>query len=381
MRLLAVKRADPEQGRIEEMCFAREILEPEDFDLEADLATLAYLDYRYMTPYERTEAFMLAYQKWYAIKQRDSRGRVGRRVQRAHLSAWPDARITMFWRARQHADALGVPYGRYIIAAMNKASDDGTSELPAPNQLYSDDVVAHVSKQLAGLFKSGTIPLLPRDCNPRFFSENYTGDPVQRGALDAIEADIRKTGKVNQAARLARYMRESRLISEDEARCRLGDDLVDAALGERLSNPVRPDQPLDEGVATRPGCFGYYRSTPNTMCGSCPVVTACIERSAVVDRVLLERYGTLDIRGLRNREGDRKRKQRERDRKRAGMTMTLQEERRVLRELGNPKLKQKRLKAKERRDGKKAKKQEVPAPEHGGTKSESQPELEPQPQG
>lgn len=162
------------------------------------------------------------------------------------------------------------------------------------------------------------------------------------------------------------------MISEAEARHRLGDELVDAALGERLFNPVRTDQPIEQGA---PGCFGYHRSEPHTMCGRCPVVSACIERGGAVETVLLERHGTTDLRGLGIREGNRKRKQRERDRKRAGATMTLQEEKRVLRELGDPKLKEKRLKAKVRRDDKKSKQpKEVPKEPEGAPQG-------PEPQG
>src|SRR5687767_8153973 len=87
-RLIKARLADPVSGQIEEMALAREILEPEDFDHEATLATTAYLNYRYMTPFERTQEFALQYQKWYANKQRDTRGRVGRRVTKNHLAMW-----------------------------------------------------------------------------------------------------------------------------------------------------------------------------------------------------------------------------------------------------------------------------------------------------
>src|SRR5207342_1118367 len=119
------------------------------------------------------------------------------------LSMWSDREVTSFWHARQHADLLGVPYDRYIISVMNRAIEVGATHLPSPNQLYSDQIAAHVEKDLAPVRAAGTIPLLPRDCNPRFFAENYTGDPVQVAALDAIEAEIHKAGKVRRAGMLS----------------------------------------------------------------------------------------------------------------------------------------------------------------------------------
>lgn len=357
-RLIKARQADSAKGKIEEMALAREILKPADLDEEASLATLAYLHYRYMTPFERTQEFALQYQKWYAIKQRETRGRVGRRTHKDHLAMWPNSYVTTLWRARQRADALGMPYDRYIISGMDRANKRGTSYIPTPNQLYEDAVVADIEKDRDRLRKDGRIELLPRDCNPNFFSENYVADPVQVAARDAITAEILSTGKSRRAAVLARYLRERRLISEADARQRLGNELVDAALDERLVNPVRMDQPIEQGAKPVPGCFGYHRSLPNTMCSVCPVVSTCIERGAVVETVLLKRHGTTDIHGSRTREQNRKRQQRKRDRARAGATMTLQKEKRVLRELGNPKLKEQRLKAKVRRDGKKSKKPE-----------------------
>jgi hypothetical protein len=352
----ARQSGDPNAGPIEEMQLAREVLDPTDFEQEAHLATKAHFENRYKTPYERTEAFMRAYQKWYAKRQERRHGKVGRWVPKLHLSMCSNRQITCFWRARQHADLLGVPYEQYIISVMLRATDIGAEELPAPNQLYGDDLQVYVAKDLAPKLASGTIPLMPRDCDPRLFAENYRGDPVQIAALDAIEAEVRKAGKSGQASELAWYMRQEGLISEAEARRRLGDELVDEALDERLLNPVRPSQLIDPDTAIVPGCFGHRSTDKDTTCHACPVADACQERRDHVMGLLLDAHGTTDVKAKHNREIDRKRKQRQRDRKRLGKALTLQEEKRLLQELANPKLKEKRLKAKIRRDEKKGKK-------------------------
>ncbi|GAB3091350.1 hypothetical protein [Lysobacter terrae] len=373
------KLSDLASGQIEEMVLARELLESFDFVTEAHLNTTAYLDYRYKTPYERTENFMRTYQKWYAKQQEQRRGEVGRWIKRTNLSMCSDRAFTCFWRARQHADLLGVPYDRYMISVMGRASEIGTTELPSPNQLYGDDLAPYVEEDLAPLRKSGTIELIPRDCDPRFLVENHMGDPVQRAALDAIEAEIRRAGKAKHADGLYYYMRQRRVIDEAEARRRFDDEVVDEVLSRPASSFERAYEPLELPCMTAPGCFGCHQST-EPACAECPFAVQCVERAGKVHALVLERHGTLDVRGLRIREGNNERKQRERDRKRAGMTMTLQEEKRILRELGDPKLKEKRLKAKERRD--KRKQQELEASKPGIGTSKLEPEQpEPRPQG
>lgn len=349
-RLVRAKRAGVASGEMEEMCLAREILEPGDFEVEAMLATRAYLDYRYKTPWARTQDFALAYQKWYAHHQLETRGEVGRRTQKHHLSMWPDRGITSLWRARQHADLLGMPYEWYVIAAMRSARDRGTTELPAPNQLYGAKVFADVERHLQEWQKANRFDVMPRDCDPHFLEENFQGCPVQLAALDAIEKDIRSRPGSQRPERIADYMHSRRVISEFEARRRLGDDLVDEANGTSPAARVRPKQQLDQSAPPRPGCFGLPHLSVDTMCASCPVADACAERAAAIDALLIDRHGTTEVRAARVREGNRKRKQRQRARQRSGASMTRQEHDRVLRELGNPKLEEKRLKAKQRRD-------------------------------
>ncbi len=45
------------------------------------------------------------------------------------------------WKLRQVADRHGIPYGVYIMSAMNALLEDGWRRLPRPNQLYSPDIV------------------------------------------------------------------------------------------------------------------------------------------------------------------------------------------------------------------------------------------------
>lgn len=349
----AHRSSDPEAGPLAEMQLAHELLDSAYFEHEADLVTTAYMNYRYQTPYQRTESFMLEFQKWYAIKQMDDYGREGRRVKKDSLAMWSKREVASFWRARQHADALGMSYGPYITATMNRAVELGYKRLPAPNQLYTPELLSHAIAVHDNNSASRRYGLLPNDCDARFFAENFAGDLVQLAALDAIEADVRMAGVSKGARRLAQYMRERRLISEDEARRRLGSELVDAALTERLLNPPRIEHLLVQERGSVPGCLGYHRAI-NPVCGACPAVSACMDRAGKLTGLLQAKHGTAEVRALKIKEGNRERQQRRRDRARAGMTMTLQEEKRILREIGDHKATKKRQEAKIRRDTKKA---------------------------
>lgn len=66
------------------------------------------------------------------------------------------------------------------------------------------------------------------------------------------------------------------------------------------------------------------------------------------------KHGTTDVRGEKIKAGNRERQRRRRDRQRAGCKFTLQEERRILREAENPRLRDNRLHATQRRNAKKA---------------------------
>lgn len=322
-------------GEIAELVSARETIIADMFKEEADLNSSAYLNYRYLSAYKRTELFAKQYQAWYASHQLNYRGRIGKRVKDRQLTSWSRREIAGFWQARRHADALGIPYERYFIGAFHKADALNWKKLPAPNQLYTPEILEAVQDYWVTIQRDRRVDLLPNDRNPRFFAENFIGDKVQVEALDAIQKDIEGASGNRRAGLLCRYMRQERLISESEARLRFGDELVDAALEERLMMPARPDGRVEDLEPSNPGCFGMYEGSSHPQCMQCPVASACHERALAVDQALVDRFGTVDVRAGHERELARIRKQRQRKLDREGATMTLQEQKRVLRWLGD----------------------------------------------
>ncbi len=350
--LNSAKEIGQDALHIEQLVQARERLTKKDFNEDVDLDDTTLLRYRYMTPYERTEAFYAAYRAHY---RRRFQKRTGREPYRKaeRISQLSSRDFTSMWRARQRADAMGMPYDQFVIAFFDHADTHGTDHLPAPNQLCDDNKVRMVINKQDELIKVERIDPFEHGFDPRFYAVNYVGDSQQRAALDMIEAEINALGPALKAGRLARYMNLYEVISEDEAERRFGPELVALAknmkVGWTAAIPIRLDSPQP----TPPACFGLYCDAYPT-CMQCPAKSACVERAGLVDAEVLARYGVLDVPAQRIREGNRKRKQRERDRKRNGKTMTDQEQRRILKEAGDPKAKSKREKAKERRDAKKA---------------------------
>lgn len=358
--LAAAKNAGPDALHIEQLVQARERLTTKDFNEDVDLDDTTLLRYRYMTPYERTEAFYAAYRAHY---RRRFQKRTGREPYRKaeRISQLSARDFTSMWRARQRADAMGMPYDQFVIAFFDHADTHGTDHLPAPNQLCDDDKLPMVIKKYDELKAAGRIDPFEHGFDPRFYAVNYVGDSQQRAALDMIEAEINALGPASKAGRLALYMKFRQIVSEEEATRRFGAELVEAAQAERIGTIACPEV-LNSPQPTTPACIGLYRDAYPT-CMQCPVKSACVERAGLVDAEVLARYGALDVPAQRIRDGNRQRKQRERDRKRNGKTMTDQEQARILREAGDPKAKSKREKAKERRDAKKA------AKNSGGKKS------------
>lgn len=338
-KALAFARKDQRSdvGEIEELVTARETISADMFKEEPDLNSSAYLNYRYLSAYKRTELFAEQYQIWYARHQFNHRGRVGKRVKDRRLTSWSRREIAGFWQARRHADALGIPYERYFTGAFHKADALNWKKIPAPNQLYTPEILAAVQDYWVTIQKDRRVDLFPHNYDPRFFAENYIGDKVQVEALDAIQRDVEGVAGYKRAGLLCRYMRQHRLMSEAEARLRFGDKLVDAALEERLMMPARPDGRIEDLAPSNPGCFGLYEGALHRQCMQCPVATACHERALAVDQAMIERFGTQGPREEHERELARIRKRRQRRLDREGATMTLQEQKRMLRWLDDRK--------------------------------------------
>lgn len=355
-KLAAAKKVGSDALTTEQMVQAREWLAPSDFDEEPDFARSAHLSYRYMNPYERTQNFYEAYRKHYVARfvRREGREPHGF-ADRIHGLEAGD--FTSIWRARQRADAMGVPYERYVIELMLDADANGTRQLPRPNQLCSDSKLPMLLERLEQKRAEGFFDPFAGHFDPRFYAVNFVDDQQQLDALAWIEEQIAKAGRARKPVLLRRFMCVEQLISEAEATRRFGQELADEAKAHRGGYTSRTPVVLEAPGPSDPACFGM-RTEGHAICSQCPVAQRCTEFRAEVEERVQERFGVLNVPKERKRVAARDRKRRQRERERSGAAMTDQELHRVLKEAGDPKVIQRREKDKQRRDRKKPKSQE-----------------------
>lgn len=355
-KLAAARRAGPEALATEQMVQARGWIAPSDFNEEPELASSAHLAYRYMDPCERTQCFYDTYRRHYTSRFMRRKGREPQGLPE-RFSGLEAGDFTSIWRARQRADALGVPYERFVIALMQDADENGALELPRPNQLCSDAKLPLLIERLDQQRAAGLFDPFSGDFDPRFYASNFTGDQQQHAALDWMQEQIDGAGAARKPVLLSRYMCTEQVMSEAEAIPRFGKELVDEAKSHRGGYTSRTPVVLDSSTPSDPGCFGM-RTEGDLICSQCPAMHRCNERRAEVEAGIMARFGVMDVPKERKRVAARERKRRQRERQREGTAMTDQERRRVLKEAGNPKVIGKREKDKVCRDEKKRKSRE-----------------------
>jgi hypothetical protein len=350
-KLAAAMRAGSEALATEQLVQAREWIAPNDFNEEPELASSAHLAYRYMNPYERTQCFYEAYRRHYTSRfvRREGRDPYGLPERLSGLESGDFASI---WRARQRADAMGLPYEWFVIELMLDADANGTRQLPRPNQLCSDSKLPMLIERLEEKRAEGTFDPFAKAFDPRLYAVNFVGDQQQLDALTWMEEQIANAGIARRALLLNRFMCVEQLISEEDATRRFGQELVDEAKAHRGGYTSRAPVVLDAPVPSDPACFGM-RAEGHAVCSQCPVAQRCAEFRAGVEAGVQERFGVLDVPKERKRIAANERKRRQRERERNGAAMTDQELRRVLKEAGDPRVIQRREKDKQHRDGKK----------------------------
>ena len=114
------------------------LLERSDLEAEHELHRAKRFDYRYLPPLQATVKFYESYQRCF---QRKSRATVDIREvpfktgvsSKGFLKS--GRQFTSFWRARQFADRLGVPYDVFFEHSMELLMRAGWQRLPHINQL------------------------------------------------------------------------------------------------------------------------------------------------------------------------------------------------------------------------------------------------------
>jgi len=217
--------------------------------------------------------------------------------------------MSSLYRARQVADALGMPYQAYVRFAFEWCEKSNWANLPQPNQLYGDRLTTHIAARWER--EHGTWAHFAHDWNPLFFqgSAGDERDAVQMRALDLVIMIVERSSVPEYA--LASLLGKA-VISVEKAQKVFRDDIVAAAL--EMRSPGWVEQSPKDYVAPR-WCKGHFGVSPD--CGSCPVASACLSARQFADQWLLKKDGSLDPRGDSKRQAARERQRLCRSRKRA----------------------------------------------------------------
>lgn len=279
---------------------------------EPTLSASCWPEYLYLSPLDRTRRFTTEYlnaYKFYAKRMIDHR-KVAHLCPVNELLEYNAATfISSLWRARQQADALCMPYQKYLFPLMQHAlEEEGHTRLPLPNQLYDLAQIKHVVED----WTQSTRDVTPdtRDWDERLLAINYSGTLAQRHSHDVL---INLVG--NSVGRLEQFMLRDGLLPESVARARLGDELADRALDRHGSTRILPS-PTPSTAYIRP-CLGLL-AIHGPACSGCPFAAQCERVSLAIDQELRSIYGSADPRADHKRElaRDRQRRKRERDRER-----------------------------------------------------------------
>lgn len=179
IKALADVRAQPKASdrMIGETMLIRSWIDKKSLDAEPDLQGMAWLEYRYMTPLERTELFTLEYEKAYLA---------------AYAKAFPDEDISKkkpinpifvanelgvmnaLWKARAYADSEGVPYDLFFKVVMDGLLvNDKWQRPPRPNQLYGKLTLPRLQEVASS--PECEQRFLGADWDQRFLAASYRG--------------------------------------------------------------------------------------------------------------------------------------------------------------------------------------------------------------
>ena len=201
---------------------------------EASLFATKWFDYRGMHPTKATYLFVALFDKafvrqiqrridheivnWHSFKGEDflnltvevrirdekkRKEKIEREV-RARTRTY-----TAFWKARQTADALGVPYDFYANKVMQWADMNIWQRVPGPNHAYSPEVVEFIKSAWEGACNDA----IPKPLSGRFFAETFEGAPDQIEFQEWLCERIKRRPNVPVALASNLYL-EKRLVRE-----------------------------------------------------------------------------------------------------------------------------------------------------------------------
>lgn len=200
------------------------------FDLQ--LYTSKWFDYRFMTPLAATMKYVEAFGKIYqAVFARERDVRIAQYIRPIQVSTLMAGLrngetkykrlLAGFWRGRQVADALGMPYELYIDLAFDyRLRHWNQRHLPRPEQLYHEFDVEKIQARWEELQSSRIYAAE----HPAYTCESYADLPLQNDHHEWLFVQARR--RSDEAGMLAEFVRRD-LLPVEKVRARLSGDELD----------------------------------------------------------------------------------------------------------------------------------------------------------
>lgn len=327
------KRLVDTHEQLGEDALTRAWISEEVLGIEPYLQDLMWVEYRYSSPWKRTEYFHQAYRGAYENIRATNFGiDVGSgRPLADSLEACSVDEINALAMARAHADILGMPYDLYCQVVMEgHVKADKWRRPPRPNQMYGK----LTEPRLRGHPTQEEIRR--RLCAPgwdtRFNAASYIGDPVQEAALRLIHEDVSRS--ICKATRLRIYLRDRHAITEQRAIELFGEDTVREALYGGVLK-VKPGS--RNGGGYKPVCHGMGpRLEESSPCGTCALRESCAAYRKTVDDEVLQLTGSREPATDRKKGLAAARSRKSYERRRQKMGRTVARRRRPREEAGIP---------------------------------------------
>jgi len=202
------------------------LVPPQFRELEPELYSLRWFDYRRMLPSRATQLFVKTYDSQYRAqyaKTQDAGAALTLKVAGVADDIFKSGALLQFWRARQEADRIGCRYPFYLRFVFDRMFQRGWRYLPRPNQLFDDDISLDV--EVAWLeAKRQTLQLAK---SPIFLAANYCGLPEQDAYYLYLVQQVQ--ARPAPARVLARLVYKDKMLPESVAIEHFGADLIQQA--------------------------------------------------------------------------------------------------------------------------------------------------------
>lgn len=213
------------RDQLDKLAFSK-ISNPKHCEGEAALFETKWFDYRFMHPVAATYVFARAYRDVFA------------RLYRRHFDHSVDrdpfwntndvfdlhpSVVTGLYRARQHADACGIPYPYYVEFVMEAGMRYKRKALSRPSQCYQPDAIKVAIKEWEQ--RLGTRMFIAKD--PRFRLNRYRGLASQLAHIRWVLEQCSR--RPNPAEALAICFKEN-VLPARVAAAKFGQPIVERAL-------------------------------------------------------------------------------------------------------------------------------------------------------